>query len=401
MTNKWLEWIKKTTKLIASIITLITAIIGFTVLIRTEGKTVVVITSTIILLAAFFASVFVIISKTKPLLFEGKGVIRYPRLRPWAIVIAIVIVFIFTAILIWKPSRQIIKHVIYGTPTAIEITNPNLDIIEVPYMESSAISVALTPGSLWHWVSLVTREIDRNNLIQVIDPDTMISPGDVSPRFGSIGLPSTIWLNITGRSEDEPVQITNRIPIQLLSYEPIPETVDLVTIPVGGGMDAWLLEARMSPQVEHRPNQITWATYNPDIRDHIAELYAELPDFQYFEYPKEMSEAVLSGSDTIPDYFVLSNNERLVISVAMYFEKPGIYTLKYGVEHLIGNKLAIAWAKPGIKVYIPENYYLWATTYSEDPNEYYLWNMCNTNENLEHICSEICSFSINGIQCSE
>ncbi len=346
----------------------------------------------------------VILAKTQPLLFEGKGVVRYPRLRPWAILISVVIVLIFMGTLIWKPSRQFIKTAISGTPAEIDIINPNLDIIEVPYVKSSSLSVALTPGPLWHWVRLVTYEMDRSNFVQDIDidkdKDNFISPGEISPRFGSISWPSTIWLNITGLSDEEPVQITNRIPIRLLSYDPLPETVDLVAIPVGGGGDVWLLEARISPEIENHPKQITWATYNPNIREHISEFFAEIPDSQYFEYPKEMSEAVFSGSDTIPDYFLLDNNERIVVSVAIYFEKPGIYTLNFGVEHLIASNLVTAWAEPGIQVYVPENYYLWVPT-AETYYQHALVNICNVDDDLEYICTEVCSFTLTGLQCNE
>lgn len=278
-----------------------------------------------------------------------------------------------------EPTSVIVE--VQTTPTLAPFPS---DAVQLPAAQSTVLSVVIRPGPLWRWVGLITADVDRSALTQTISSSAIFFPGDFSPRFTRVSQISTVWVNLTGKSEEEPVQVSNRVPIKLVSYQPIPDDVDVVGMEIGGGGDVWLLGANLSEQVMSYPDRIVWATYTSDLRSRLIEAQQDAPEF-FDDLPSEVQKAILSDMKPLPDYFLLENNERIVLSIATIFQQPGIYHLQFGAEYLYKEYHAIVWAEPSIEVYVLNNYYIWLQSGSET---YYPWTYCRLQPTGEYQCVE-------------
>lgn len=270
---------------------------------------------------------------------------------------AIIAACIGLGIPIIETSLNTIIEKVDSIPT--RTSTPPSNAVQLPASHPDVLSIAVNPGPSWAiWAGLLTENIDRTVLTQNIDQRNVIFPGDVSPRFTEVNWPSTFWIILTGKSTGEPVQISNRVPIKLVSYQPLPDEVDLVSMQIGGGEDVWLLSVDMSEDVLSFPDQIVWAEYAPDLQARLVAAQEETP-YLLESYPSEIQRVISSDAQPLPDYFLLTNNERIVLSVAAFFQTPGVYRLQFGVEYLYSGYKTIAWTEPTIDVYAPGDYYVW------------------------------------------
>jgi hypothetical protein len=250
--------------------------------------------------------------------------------------------------------------------------SPPTNAVQLPAHKSEILSVAIFPGiSCSISAGLVTEKIDRSLPSQIIPQQNVIFPS-LSWRYARLNCPSTVEIILTGKSSAEPVQISNEVPIKLISYQPVPDDIDMVDMPIGGGEDIWLLGVDISDKVLDYPEQIVWAKYTPDLQ---SRLLAEINDDPVGikrdiinEFPSEIQKVILSDTEPLPDYFLLENNERIVLSVASFYKTPGIYKLQYGVEYFYDTYKVIAWAEPFIEIYVPNNYHIWSCGFTTGDN---------------------------------
>lgn len=283
----------------------------------------------------------------------------------------------------------------YVQPLPTATLPPPTNAVKLPASESEALSVAVKPGPLWYYVGRITQDMNRSVVTQTVSADSISFPGDFSPRFSRANSVSTVQVIVTGRSAHNPVQMSNRIPIRLVSYRPISQAVDLAAMEIGGGMDVWLVAADISKQVLSYPDQVVWAEYTADLRERLIQSQEECPSC--FEHmPSEIEKTIVQGTEPVPDYFTLDEDEMLVLSAAMVFREPGIYLIRLGVEYVFKGHSCIAWADPPLQVYVPHDYYLWHPWVSE---QYFLSEICQLQPTGDYSCTEKCKMVPGGLEC--
>jgi len=121
--NKWIAWILESPTWLKGAIGLITAIITFALLFRSNYHLAVVVSGGLLIFTLFFSSLCVAFSRTPPLIEGGRGVYRYQNMRPWALGTSIFTILTSTAIFVFKPSRAFVIEGITGimqSPASIE-----------------------------------------------------------------------------------------------------------------------------------------------------------------------------------------------------------------------------------------------------------------------------------------
>jgi hypothetical protein len=271
----------------------------------------------------------------------------------------------------------------------LQTITPPTGAAELPSGQSDVFSVVVDTGGTWAFSGgLVTKQLNRTVPSQVINQSDVIRPGSASPRFAEVNIPSTITVLLTGKASVEPVQISNRIPIKLENYRPIPKEIDLVSAEGGGGGDYWFLGTDISKQILSFPEKIAWASYTPDLEMRLKEAQKECP-LCFEGYPNEIQRLLSEGTEPLPDYFLLQDKERIAFSVAVFFKDPGIYQLSVGVEYVYGRYKGIAWTEPSIEVYVAENYFVWSCDKTRDPTspECKISFSCELGDDSEYICT--------------
>lgn len=278
----------------------------------------------------------------------------YPR---WARVLAFIglsLLFVTTVSWIW-----------FGFIPQVRKNSLSENAIQLPYGESIALKVSIDPRPIpWELpvILIDDKNVDHTVITQTINNPYIASTGQilahVSSQLTRTNNPLLLRVIITGKSRDEPAQIFTSVPIKVLDHQPITEVVNLATVPAGGGMyDFWLLGVEISERTVLNPNQIVWATYTPDLREQLT------PDRKmalFDPIPSEVSRAIDDGIKPLPDSFLLEENDREVLSVAAFFQSPGIYRIQMGVEYFYQGKRDIIWTSPSVKVYVIKDYYLWS-----------------------------------------
>jgi hypothetical protein len=293
-----------------------------------------------------------------------------------------------------------IEKPIHATQTA-EILNLATEVIngtQLPNSIAPGFSLSIEPGPFWLWAGLIETPIDRTQLTQTIALDRVSNPDNTYSRFVRISeIPNTIHIILTGHSSDNLTYIPNRVPVRILSYLSVPETVDLLGIPIGGGEDVWLFSLDISSASIKMPNQTTWASYSSDLQEQLSGR-VENADPLVENIPTEILKFASGASPTLPDYFQINEDEMMVFSVASLFKEPGIYIVEMGIEYVYNGYKNIAWAEPPLTIYVPKNYYMW-NSYIDDTKKVYLSNICEYSPNNGHTCKEICQLWVDGLKC--
>jgi len=298
---------------------------------------------------------------------------------------------------------------IMATQTA-EVVNLATEVASgtpLPRGDAPGFSLAVEPGSYWLWAGLVQIPLDRDQNTQTLDPKNVSNPEDLYSRFSKVSVvPNTVSIILTGHSAEDLTYIPNRVPIRILSYQSVPETVDLLSIPVGGGDDVWLFSVDISSESTEVQNQICWASYSSDLKTRLSEQWQQMQTLKELgieydplaESPTEIIKLASGESPTLPDYFEIKENELMVFSVAALFKEPGIYTIEVGVEYVYNGYKNIVWANSPFSIFVPNNYYMW-NYYDQPLNKIYLDEICQYTSNGGHICEEVCQFSADGLIC--
>lgn len=119
--QKWIEVIRKSPAWVSGGISLATAVIGFVLLLQGNvqlGVTVLGILLTVLLL---FGLAYVVFARTAPLIEGGRGVYRFERYRPWALLGLGLVVGLVIAVFLFRESRVFIVAAITGRDGAAEV----------------------------------------------------------------------------------------------------------------------------------------------------------------------------------------------------------------------------------------------------------------------------------------
>jgi hypothetical protein len=312
-----------------------------------------------------------------------------------------------------------IEKPIHATQTAenVKLATEFVNGTQLPKSTAPSFSLSLVTSQYWLWVGLIKIPIDRNQLSQSIESSMVSMPDDIYNRFGdTILFPNTTHLILSGRPFEKPTYISNRIPVKILSIQAVPETVDMQVVPIGGGDDVWLFSLELSSASIKLPDQIAWASYSSDLRAQLSERWEEIKDINKEEInsidypllygdpllyaPTEIIKYISGESPKLPDYFQIKENEMIVFSIASIFKEPGIYTIDFGIEYIIDGYKNIAWVDHPLKIFVPNNYYLWGVSeYGNTSYDLYLSAICTYTPNKGHTCEGICQYTVDGLNC--
>lgn len=148
---KWTDELKKLPSWISGIISFVTAIIGFVLLIQGNYQVSIMVLVLLAFSTLFIILVYVAFAKTPPLLEGGKGVYRYHKYRPMAFIgIGIMGVSLFGALILWSnrespPSQQVLVD--QSTTSNPDATTQSSDTenTPIPQPDSTITSEAISP----------------------------------------------------------------------------------------------------------------------------------------------------------------------------------------------------------------------------------------------------------------
>jgi hypothetical protein len=287
------------------------------------------------------------------------------------------------------------KHITQTTTIGAVILVIGIAIVLLFTFNNSAtpFSLSLFPGGEILTEGLTTTGMDRLQLTQSVDTKSLLYQGNIISTGNVL---TTVCINVYGISADKPLVMSSRVPIKVISYQPIPDIVDIVGETIGGERPCCFFEVKITPEVTRLPDQTVWATLSSLKPYEGQDLESIDPIFQYM--PTEIQNILLGKESSYPHQFILEKREAVVIDVGIFFEKPGIYTLQPGIEYTSGKETNIAWASPSFTVIVPASHYSWkrlTTNYGQ--NQYYLDSICDYNE--KYACKQICTLSANGLSC--
>lgn len=259
------------------------------------------------------------------------------------------------------------------TPMATPTSLPPTDAIIIPTNKEPSLFVSVDFQSKLPGYA-ITKKLDRESLHQIVDLNQDILNEKESKKFvilmNQIFLPS--WsVNVAGKVDNEDVLLYGQsIPIQIVSYRPITEELDLILVGYGGGVDLF--------------------TYLTDISEHALSL----PDRIVEAFPDPCTdksygnEECIKGKISPPKFISLKHNERVAFDVRTPFKYHGIYQVRLGVRYTYQGYEHIAWADPPIEIIVPQSYYSWTPSdTSANPNDYMIRGKCIWAENGEYDCN--------------
>lgn len=132
--QRWIEVIKKLPVWTSGTISLVTALIGFALLLQGERRLGITILAIVGVAALFIAGAYVAFARTPPLVSGGRGVYRFEKYRPWALVgIGFVLGFV-TALLLSEQNRTFVLVAFLGSE------NPAVTAAQAPTSGRSSAS---------------------------------------------------------------------------------------------------------------------------------------------------------------------------------------------------------------------------------------------------------------------
>jgi hypothetical protein len=112
------EWFKNIPGWAKGAIALVTATIGFVLLFQEHPNLVVTVVGVFFLTGVLCGCIYLVFAKTPPLIEGGKGVYRFERFRPWALLGILFVIAIIVAVLAWRPTRSFVVAPFVKTPTS-------------------------------------------------------------------------------------------------------------------------------------------------------------------------------------------------------------------------------------------------------------------------------------------
>ncbi len=350
--NKLFEWFQKIPTWITGVISFLSAIIGFFVLIQENyyiGITVLTCTLTVSLLLLGF---YIRFAKTPPLIEGGKGVYLYPKYRTMGLFVLISIPMSFLLLITSKQAQTVMASAIFGTPTttALVTTSPHVTMSPMPLASSpSAIDTTNTPyatpdiiptisSEFINVISFFPKEIEP----ETIEPEAndgflchhymLLNENESFADFES--LPENFFtileqhdlfnekpmeIMVSNNIENESIRIENKLLIKVVSFQSLKQLRAIgAQCSQGGGNLVDIGVIRDFPDLS-----INKSTENETYITRMA------------EYP----------------FFVIKPGEFEVFNLVVRAKQPGIYKFQIGFE-TTQKETNIVW--------LPENYVLMA-----------------------------------------
>lgn len=246
---------------------------------------------------------------------------------------------------------------VQSTTTLNETPLFTVDVLsQVPLVEENAVITIPVDGTSGQ-ATINDNEVDKNKWVLSVIPE----------------YPSYFEILLTGKDE-LPIYISNRIPIKIISYEPVQTESNILTLGHGGGNYVWVFSTEIRSNSVLSQDSIVWASYPIDMIQRFQKLKkdnevignTENIPIEILSFPTSIQNIYLDNSATFPDFFTLSKNELLVMGIGAYFIDPGIYTIQPGVEFVVNGKKEIRWSEKIIDIYVPNNFTLWLKNYQDD-----------------------------------
>jgi len=115
--QKWIKWIRQLPAWLQGTIGLVTTVIVFVTLIRSNYYLGLTVLGALLIIGLFLLCLLLVFSRTPPRIEGGKGVYRYEKQRRWAMVAIALLVIVVVGIIALQPTRSFIAVAFLGTPT--------------------------------------------------------------------------------------------------------------------------------------------------------------------------------------------------------------------------------------------------------------------------------------------
>ena len=112
------EWFKNIPGWVKGVIALVTATVGFVLLSQEYPNLVVTVVGVLFLMGVLSGCIHLVFAKTPPLIEGGKGVYRFERFRPWALLGILFVIAIIVAVLAFRPTRSFVVTPFVKTATS-------------------------------------------------------------------------------------------------------------------------------------------------------------------------------------------------------------------------------------------------------------------------------------------
>lgn len=284
------EYLKQFSGWITGIVTFLTMLVGFIVLLRDNPQlmTLVILITTSI--AGMIACFRIVTEKTPPLIVGGKGLPKYPKLRTLGIA-GFVFIPIFNIIFFASMfGNRVVRVALNGTPTL----TPTITITAEKPQIKSLIKINSSMGSTCTGWFMIPEDIDLTQ-----DPFNLMEELYVwkdKNRTANIIIEGgyDIYADIVNvGSKDEIVKIDNQVYFVLESYQPL----DRLNVAVFGGGGA-------IPQG--------------------GGCGGGMKAVEFHDIPIRNQPNIVSTSKEF-DYFTLSQNEIIEFGFSAYCYDPGLY----------------------------------------------------------------------------
>lgn len=165
----WAKWFLRIPNWIKSTIGFITLIISFIIFTKKNFYLSIVVIIGLLILVLFFLNLYIVFSKTEPLIEGGKGVYKFPKYRLTAFFF-LCLIFVATAIsFIYTPSRYFIIESIFPTE---EVKISRVVPLYEEDKEAIGYEVLIINGKRSDiWIDTVVLQVNSNGNIYCYCPD--------------------------------------------------------------------------------------------------------------------------------------------------------------------------------------------------------------------------------------
>jgi hypothetical protein len=291
-----------------------------------------------------------------------------------------------------KSTSQNILPTLTPVPTKEMPTNS----VELPRSEYTGISMTIEPN-FWWLSGYVFTKVDDTRNIRTFKNTDVIGIGTNAeeknaPLYTLVNGLGIIRIMLVGNSNDEPIIVKNRVPIKILSYHPIVDPINYSGDCRGGGDDVYLMWADISNKSINNPEQVVYATFKDDVKQEVQQYIGDRGTTpESLDMPSELVKVLNNQQEPLPDFFSLTKNELIVISINMVFKDSGIYELQFGTQYTYKGSESIAWVEQPVTVNAFGNYNYWDGCERGDGTMKLVktCNLVSTNNLNEYQCNEV------------
>jgi hypothetical protein len=242
---------------------------------------------------------------------------------------------------------------------------PTAGVNRSPGVETKELGVILNQSYSGSYGGLINKALDPSRERKVnlaVEDVSYFNKNELSFNNSENDAITEFDFYLTGKEKD--VQVNNKIKISV-DYEAVPEWVNVFYSP-----------GYYYPPDSRAPDEPSYSVPFLPLLSSVLNSKSKLVEAstankenlkkaldRYLRFNRDMPDklkALLAEpeQDAVGSY-ILKQDEKLALPVVVYFQEPGAYTLRFGVEYRHGQNTETAWLERSVKVYVSKSYNLW------------------------------------------